>query len=281
MPFKTRCSTLMSRRPELNGSLDPACSPPEHGLSHRSPLQGNVRAMWATVLLLALVATADPVRNGTAALLCSRPRPMLNLLAFWFGGIAVSLLLGLGSLFVLRNFALTAIQDLASAAATSTARHIQIAAGVVALLVALRIFMRERAGLAEGVSSTVGQQPKVAGPLSWLSTRARNTLEGGSLWVAFAAGLGAATPVEYLVALVVILSSTAATGAQVSAVLLYTVVAFAVAEIPLVGHLAAPARTRDVMHRLHIWLRARRRQTVAVILAVAGILLMATGIGSF
>jgi Sap, sulfolipid-1-addressing protein len=127
----------------------------------------------------------------------------------------------------------------------------------------------------------VEEQPNAAGPLSWLSTRARNTLEGGSLWVAFAAGLGAATPVEYLVALVVILSSTAAIGAQVSAVLVYTVVAFAVAEIPLVGHLAAPARTREVMHRLHIWLQARRRQTVAVILAVAGILLMATGVGSF
>jgi Sap, sulfolipid-1-addressing protein len=237
--------------------------------------------MWGTVLLLALVATADPVRNGTAALLCSRPRPMLNLLAFWFGGIAVMLLVGLGSLFMLRDFALTAIQHLASAAATSTVRHIQIAAGVVALLVALRIFVRERARLADCVSSVVGQQPSAVGPLSWLSTRARNTLEGGSLWVAFAAGLGAATPVEYLVALVAILSSAAATGAQVSAVVVYTVVAFAVAEIPLVGHLAAPARTREVMHRLHIWLQARRRQTVAVIVAVAGVLLVTTGMGSF
>ena len=253
--------------------------PPQR--SHRSPLQGNVRTMWGTVLVLALVATADPVRNGTAALLCSRPRPILNLLAFWFGGIAVSLLLGLGSLLLLRNFTLTAIQHLESAAATSTVRHIQIAAGVVALLVALRIFMRERTRFADGVSSVVGQQPGAAGPLSWLSARARNTLEGGSLWVAFAAGLGAATPVEYLVALVVILSSTAGTGAQVSAVVVYTVVAFAVAEIPLVGHLAAPARTREVMHRLHIWLQTRRRQTVAVILVVAGGLLMTTGMGSF
>jgi hypothetical protein len=233
--------------------------------------------MWGTVLLLALVATADPVRNGTAALLCSRPRPMLNLLAFWFGGIVVSLLVGLGSLFVLHDFALTAIQHLASAAATSTVRHVQIAAGVVALLVAARILMCERARLADGVSSVVGPQPSAVGALSWLSTRARNTFEGGSLWVAFAAGLGAATPVEYLVALVAILSSTAATSAQVSAVVVYTVVAFAIAEIPLVSHLAAPARTQEIMLQLHNWLQTRRRRIFAVIVAVAGILLMTTG----
>jgi hypothetical protein len=111
----------------------------------------------------------------------------------------------------------------------------------------------------------------MSGALSWLSTRARNTLEGGSLWVAFAAGLGAATPVEYMVALVAILSSTAATSAQVSAVVAYTVVAFAVAEIPLVSHLAAPARTHEIMLQLHNWLQTRRRQTVAVIVAVAGV----------
>lgn len=150
------------------------------------PRQGNLRTVWGTVLLLALVATADPVRNGTAVLLCSRPRPMLNLLAFWFGGIAVSLLLGLGSLFVLRGFALTAIHDLTSAAATSTVKHMQVAAGVVALLVAARILIRDRAR----VSPVAGRQPNATGPLSWLSARARNTLEGGSLWVAFAAGLG-------------------------------------------------------------------------------------------
>ncbi|MBO0866870.1 MAG: GAP family protein, partial [Mycobacterium sp.] len=105
-------------------------------------------------------------------------------------------------------------------------------------------------------------------------------LEGGSLWVAFAAGLGAATPVEYLVALVAILSSTAATGTQISAVVVYTLVAFAVAEIPLVSHLAAPARTHEIMLRLHNWLQTRRLRIFAVIVAVAGIFLVTTGISS-
>jgi Sap, sulfolipid-1-addressing protein len=153
---------------------------PDRVLSQRYPLQGNVRSMWGTVLLLALVATADPVRNGTAALLCSRPRPMLNLLAFWFGGVSVSLLVGLGSLFVLRGFALTAIQHLTSAAATSSVRHMQVAAGVFALLVAARILSRERARLADRDPSVIGQQASTPGPLSWLSTRARDALEGSA-----------------------------------------------------------------------------------------------------
>jgi hypothetical protein len=236
--------------------------------------------MWGTVLLLALVATADPVRTGTAALLCSRPRPMLNLLVFWFGGIAVSLVVGLGSLFVLRDFAVTAIHHLTSAAATSTVRHIQIAAGVFALVVAARICMRERARLADCDPAVIGQQPTTPGALSWLSTRARNVFEGGSLWVAFAAGLGAATPVEYMVALVAILSSAAATSAQVIAVVAYTVVAFAVAEIPLVSYLAAPGRTHETMLQLHNWLQTRRRRIFAVIVAVAGVCLVATGMSS-
>ena len=48
----------------------------------------------------------------------------------------------------------------------------------------------------------------------------------------------------------------------------------------LVSHLAAPARTREIMLQLHNWLQTRRRQTVAVIVAVAGILLVTTGMSS-
>ena len=42
--------------------------------------------MWCTVLLLALVATVDPVRLGTSVVLHSRPRPVRHLVTFWLGG---------------------------------------------------------------------------------------------------------------------------------------------------------------------------------------------------
>src|SRR5580693_7315116 len=45
--------------------------------------------MWGTVLAIALVAAADPVRIGIAVLLFSRSRPVFHLVALWLGGMTV------------------------------------------------------------------------------------------------------------------------------------------------------------------------------------------------
>ena len=91
--------------------------------------------------------------------------------------------------------------------------------------------------------------------LGRLSIRAR--LEGGSLVVVFVAGLALATPpVEYLAAIITILASTATVGAQVGAALMFTLVAFTVVEVPLIGYLATPAKTLAVVRRLNEWIRA-------------------------
>jgi hypothetical protein len=52
--------------------------------------------MWCTVLVLAVVATPNPVRLGISVLLYSRPQPVRHLLAFWLGGLTMSVLLALG-----------------------------------------------------------------------------------------------------------------------------------------------------------------------------------------
>jgi hypothetical protein len=54
----------------------------------------------------------------------------------------------------------------------------------------------------------------------------------------------------------------------------------AVVEIPLVSCLATPAKTEAVVLQLQDWVRARRRRIVAVSIALAGVMLLATGIGS-
>jgi hypothetical protein len=108
----------------------------------------------------------------------------------------------------------------------------------------------------------------------------RRRLERGSLPVAFAAGIWSATPpVEYVGAMVAILASGAAAGAQVSAALMFTVVAFAVVEIPLVGYLATPAKTQAVLLRLHGWIRVRRQPILSVVVGACGVLLVVAGMG--
>ena len=95
--------------------------------------------MWGTVLAIALVSTADPVRIGIAVLLFSRSRPVLHLVALWLGGMTVGVVLGMGVLFGLHDVALGVMQRVELAATSSTVGHIQIVAGVLALLVAVPI----------------------------------------------------------------------------------------------------------------------------------------------
>jgi hypothetical protein len=237
--------------------------------------------MWATVLVLGLVAMADPVRNGWAILLLSLRRPMRNLLAFWVGGIAAAIVVGLCVLFVLRDFTLGVMQHVAFTAASASSEHIRIIIGVLALLIATALF-----GYRRGPLPTSGDPPALVRRLrtpaafSRLSTRAQDAVERGHLWVAFIAGLGSATPWEYLVALTAILASGAGAGARVGAVVVFSVMAFAVAEIPLIGYLAASARTEAVMLHVHNWVRAHRRRVLAVIVGAAGVFLLANSIGS-
>lgn len=230
--------------------------------------------MWGTVLALALVATADPVRLGVALFLFSRPRPARHLLALLLGGLALSLVAGLVVLLVLHDLALGVMHDVTRTTASSTAGEIQIGMGVLALLLAAPIAMgypaRQRARV------TVPG----ADPSSKLLARAHQALRGGgSLWVAFFAGVGLTTDVRYLAALAAILASGAAIGTQVGAATVYTLVTLAFVEIPLASLLAAPAKTHAVMLQVHGWIHARRRAIAAVVLAVVGIALMTTGIG--
>jgi hypothetical protein len=243
--------------------------------------------MWGTVLLLALMAAADPVRLGIAVLLISQPRPMLNLLVFWLGGMATGIAAAIGVLLLLRDFATTVVQYVESTAASGTVRQIQIASGVLALLIAAVIAVgfsaRQRARVPDRDPSGLVLQRSQPGTLTAFSRlwgRALDARDGGLLWVAFVAGLGSATPPVYPVAVAAILASGAAIGTQVSAAVVFTVVAFAVVEIPLVSYLATPAKTQAVMLQLHNWVRARRRWILAVLLAVTGVFLVATGMDS-
>jgi Sap, sulfolipid-1-addressing protein len=238
------------------------------------------------VLVLALMAAIDPVRLSIAALLISRPRPLGNLLAYWLGAMAANSAAAVGLLILLHGFAPMFMQTVSAAAASPTGRHTRIAIGVLALPFAAVIAVgysarRARAPMAGDDPSALAPRPSAPTAISRLLGRAQGVLEGGSLWVAFVAGLASGLPpVEYLVALAAIAASGAAVGNQVTVAIAYIVVALAVFEIPLVSYLTAPAQTQRVVLQLHNWVRFRRRRILAVMVAVAGVVLMASGMGS-
>jgi hypothetical protein len=259
------------------------------------------------VLAIALLEALNPVRLGITLLVVSRPRPVQNLLAYGVGSLTaciatlvvpVTLLHGTPTF---RSFA----QDLAT---ISTVRHIQIGIGVLALSIAalmtVRSLMRARqrahlptpggntstlvldSNTPPAISRLLGRMqdaPTEGGSaIRRLLGRVHNAWENGSLWVAFMIGIGlAGTPPDVvLFVLAIIVPSGAAIGTQLSAVIVFAVGMLAVVEITLVSHLAMPAKTQAVLRLLHDWAWAHRRQIVVVMCTVAGVSLVAQGMGS-
>jgi hypothetical protein len=236
--------------------------------------------MWCTVLMLALVATMDPVRLGTSVLLYSRPRPVRHLVAFWLGGVTVCIVLALGVLIGLRDFASRVIHRVQHVTTSSTVGHIQIAMGAFALLVAalaVALSPRQRARLAMPGSSPSARQ--LLSSTSRLSTRAQDALQTRPLSVPFVLGVGLFTDFRYLLALSAIVASGTSARIEVTATAAFAVVSLAFIEIPLACQLAAPERTGEIMSQAHAWVKARRHQVFAVIIALLGVFLMTTGMG--
>jgi hypothetical protein len=267
--------------------------------------QGSVPAVWSPVLVLALALALDPLRLGLILLLITRPRPVQSLLAYWVGAMVVSVPYMLVPLTVLhvtptfRSFA----QHFATPAnlASPTFRHAQMAIGVVVLLIAalmaVRFRARQRAYLpAQGgttstpvldsdtptaISQSQGRPHTTPTAVSHvLRGRARVAWENGSSWVSVVIGLASGPPpLTVLLVLTTIIASGAAIGTQVGIALAWVVVMFALVEIILVSHVAAPAKTEAVLRVLHDWILAHRRQTLIAMIALVGVMLMAYGMG--
>jgi membrane protein implicated in regulation of membrane protease activity len=232
--------------------------------------------MWATILVMAAAVSLEPIRIGLTVMMLNRPRPLLQLLMFLSGGFVMGLAVGFAVLFILRHRV--------SGATYFTVPRVQIVIGLLALLLAAvlatnlsaRHFQRTADDSDSDVVAVVSTTAHVT---ENLSTRARRLRQGDSLWAAGVVGLGIALPsVDYMAALAVILASGAAPAVQVAALLTFNVVAFALVEIPLIGYLAAPARTTALMAALHDWIRTRRRRDVAAVLAAAGTVMIAIGV---
>jgi hypothetical protein len=224
----------------------------------------------------------EPIRIGLVVLMLSRRRPLLQLLAFLWGGFTMGVGVGLVVLFTLRATPL---------AGHFTVPEVQIATGLIALFISAmlatnvsitRLIRRTPAdAAARGGGAVVVLEPTPPSRLQRLSVRARHLLHGDSLFVAGVSGLGAALPsANYMGAMAAILASGAGAVAQAQGLLAFNLVAFTAAEIPLIGYLAAPRRTRAFMAALQAWLRSRSYRDVAVLVAVGGCLMLALGLSN-
>jgi hypothetical protein len=268
--------------------------------------------MWGTVLFFALVTATEPQRMGIAAILVGLRRPMHNLFAFWLGLMTSGMALALAGMFLLRDYLVPFTHLLKSAAHSPLVPPAKIIFGTLALLFAVAIVVRSSARRATPatVSVPVPVPVPVGGPCGFEDnpsgvegahsglelaskrptvfsrvmkfalgrTSWSTVLDKGSVKLAFFAGLStSASPLEFWGAVLAILASGAAVGTQMSALLMFLLVGFAIAEIPLVCHLVSPAKTLAVAMRLQGWLRAHQRQIFVFILSVLGVVMVCGG----
>lgn len=189
--------------------------------------------MWTMVLLLGLGMAIDPARLGLAVVMLSRRRPMLNLFAFWVGGMVAGVGIALAVLVFMRDVALAAIQGVVSAAnefreavGILAGGRLHIVIGVIMLLLAARMVARARAqvgvpvgpvGVADGGMSALALAQRPPGLVARLEVRTQQMLQGDVVWPAFVVGVASsAPPFESVVALTVIEPRSALSSAHLS-----------------------------------------------------------------
>ena len=139
--------------------------------------------------------------------------------------------------------------------------------GALALLVA---------ALAVGLSP---RQRPGATAMSRLSTRAQDALQTRPLWVPFILGVGLFTDFRYLLALSAIAASRVTAGTRYRRPRRSRWCRWPSSRSRSPARLAAPEKTGKIMSQLNDWLRTRRHQVFALIIALPGVFLLATGMG--
>ena len=203
------------------------------------------------------------------------------------GGFGLSLIIGGVVVFVLK--------DLKFAKTSTVPPALEIAVGALALLVAILVgtgisaILRDRAqerhpdvklpNLDTSASRDGPPGIETMPGSDKLPGRVKAALSKESPWVAWVAGLAVGMPTAYyLAAIAAILKSGSSVGLQVTALIVFNVIAFAQAEIPIVSFLIAPDATRKRIEELYAWVSSHQRVVVTALAGVVGIYLLIVGI---
>lgn len=218
------------------------------------------------VFVLAVVASLDAGLLTAAVVLLGRPRPAQQLLAYLIGGMGLSIAFGLLIVLALHGSKLQFDR--------STQAVIELAAGALLIVVA--------------VAAASGRK------LQWHPRRTRRSdaerpqrqslydraVGHDSVWIAWAAGAIYSLPGAYYLAGLALLAKVGAPAAtEVLAVVGFNVIMFALIELPLLGFVLAPKRTRSLTEKLNRWMTAHRRILIAIVAGAVGIYLLVSGVG--
>jgi len=223
----------------------------------------------AELLPLALAAALYPPILGMVVVILARPNPRNLLLAYTAGALLVSVAVGLAIVAAL------SAGDVVGGSDRTVNPSVNIAAGVVALFVGWILLTDRDRQLRERRARR--RAAKADGRDPW----SRRILERDSIRLTFLLGIVLNLPgASYLVALKDIAAADTGTAAAVLEVVVFNLIMFTAAEVPLVSYTLRPERTREAVYAINDWLGGHARQIALALCLAVGTWLLIRGIAS-
>jgi hypothetical protein len=225
------------------------------------------------ILLLALVAAANPTLLAAVTLMLFLPSPKRLLLGYLAGALLTSLTVGFVIVFVVHDSSAT------SAGRNTISPSLDIAFGAILLLVAYVLHggqdqrMKERRRQKK-VAKAGGEEPAEKGP-----SKVEQLLGRGSARITFALGVVLTLPgISYLAALHDLQTLGYGTVGEILVILGFNVLLMILLIVPLVGFFVAPDRTMVEVQRFRAWLTRSGRRMAINGAAILGVLLLIRGV---
>ena len=216
---------------------------------------------WLEIVLLAFASMFWPTLITIVVLALRVPQPVRILAWFLFGGLLTTITIGLILVFALQD------ASFVSGSSRPVNPVLNIAAGLVALASALYLSRRKHAP-----TEPAPTEAKKSG----LTERA---VERGGV-VAFVAGvlLNIVPGAFPFVALKDIAQLDISDAGKAASVVVFYVIMFAFAEVPIVAYLFAPERTTVRVNQFNDWLRRNSTRVAVGVLVAVGIYLTVRGV---
>ena len=218
------------------------------------------------VLVLAAGAAVSPTILAVVIVVLRRPRPRRLLAAYLLGGMLTSVAVGIAIVTSLNEL------DIVSESSSGAGPVVDLTVGALALIVGFVLATDRDARLEARRQARQAERP-TRDPWS------QRVLNRGTAPIAFAVGVALNLPgAFYLVALKDIAEAQVGTGEQVLAILVFNLIMFVLAEVPLLGYSVAPEKTQEKVEHLNDWMSGHARQIVIAISVAIGIYLVARGV---
>ncbi len=227
--------------------------------------------MVAKTVVLALGAAFFPALLACVAILISRPEPRRLILAFYIGGLLMSVSAGLAVAKVFEGGG-----EIAGSDSGGPHGNVSIIVGLLGLLFCWLLVSRRGRGLIEGwrTRHPRRRQPKPKEGPSWVERR----LDRATAGIAFLVGAAINLPGPFYLLALGDIAHGPSTIEQLLLILLFNAIMFLLLEIPLVGYLVNPDWTARAVAATGAWLTTNRLRVIGALLGVISAGLVVQGL---